>query len=198
MDDVLWRHTERAGLAVVAVPVTAEEWAAPANPLLRRAAAEAVQLGMSAGIARAREELFAAHLLATTQFAAQSVALAHRGMLAAADAALEALDRVPPADPAALIGMFLKQVVRERGLDPEAGRLAARAAQPRRAGRRRRRRAPAGGAARDRRRHRRDRRRGRLAHALRVRHDRPRVAPRPPPPGAAEPATAETPSGRPR
>ncbi|HKQ42320.1 MAG TPA: hypothetical protein VJT79_07530 [Pseudonocardia sp.] len=75
------------------------------------------------GIARAREELFAAHLLATTQFAAQSVALAHRGMLAAADAALEALDRVPPTDPAALIGMFLKQVVRERGLDPEAGRL---------------------------------------------------------------------------
>ena len=44
MDEVLWRHTERAGLAVVAVPVTAEEWAAPANPLLRRAAAEAVQL----------------------------------------------------------------------------------------------------------------------------------------------------------
>ena len=44
MDDVLWRHTERAGLAVVAVPVTAEEWAAPDNPLLRRAAAEAVQL----------------------------------------------------------------------------------------------------------------------------------------------------------
>jgi hypothetical protein len=75
------------------------------------------------GIARAREELFAAHLLATTQFAAQAVALAHRGVLAAAEAALEALDRVPPADPAGLIGMFLKQVVRERGLDPEAGRL---------------------------------------------------------------------------
>jgi uncharacterized protein (UPF0332 family) len=75
------------------------------------------------GIARAREELFAAHLLATTQFAAQAVALAYRGALAAADAALEALDRVPPADPAGLIGMFLKQVVRERGLNPEAGRL---------------------------------------------------------------------------
>ncbi len=75
------------------------------------------------GIARAREELFAAHLLATTQFAAQAVALAHRGVLSAADAALEALDRVSPADPAALVGMFLKQVVRERGLDPEAGRL---------------------------------------------------------------------------
>lgn len=44
MDDVLWRHSERAGCAVVAVPVSAQEWAAPANPLLRRAAAEAVQL----------------------------------------------------------------------------------------------------------------------------------------------------------
>jgi hypothetical protein len=78
---------------------------------------------VTTGIARAREELFAAHLLATTQFAAQAVALAHRAALAAADAALEALDRVPPANPAPLIGMFLKQVVRERGLDPEAGRL---------------------------------------------------------------------------
>jgi uncharacterized protein UPF0158 len=44
MDDVLWRHTERAGVAVVAVPVSAEQWAAPSTPLLRRAAAEAVQL----------------------------------------------------------------------------------------------------------------------------------------------------------
>jgi hypothetical protein len=78
---------------------------------------------VSTGIGRAREELFAAHLLATTQFAAQAVALAHRGVLAAADAALEALDRVPPADPSARIGMFLTYVVRERGLNPDAGRL---------------------------------------------------------------------------
>jgi hypothetical protein len=75
------------------------------------------------GIARAREELFAAHLLATTQFAAQAVGLAHRGALAAADAALEALDRVSPAEPTLLVTAFLRQVVRERGLDPEAGRL---------------------------------------------------------------------------
>jgi hypothetical protein len=78
---------------------------------------------VSTGIARAREELFAAHLLATTQFAAQAVALAQRGALAAAEAALEALDRVPPAEAAALVSTFLRQVVRERGLDPEAGRL---------------------------------------------------------------------------
>jgi uncharacterized protein UPF0158 len=44
MDEVLWRHAERAGVAVVAVPVTAEQWSAPTNPLLRRAVAEAVQL----------------------------------------------------------------------------------------------------------------------------------------------------------
>ena len=75
------------------------------------------------GIARAREELFAAHLLATTQFAAQSVGLAHRGALAAAEAAVEALDRISPVEPAALVSAFLRQVVRERGLDPEAGRL---------------------------------------------------------------------------
>lgn len=78
---------------------------------------------MSTGIARAREELFAAHLLATTQFAAQAVELAHNGALAAAEAALEALDKVSPAEPKAQVTAFLRQVVRERGLDPEAGRL---------------------------------------------------------------------------
>ncbi|MDT7553766.1 MAG: hypothetical protein QOI16_2302 [Pseudonocardiales bacterium] len=75
------------------------------------------------GIARAREELFAAHLLATTQFAAQAVGLAYRGALAAAEAAVEALDRISPTEPAALVSVFLRQVVRERGLDPEAGRI---------------------------------------------------------------------------
>jgi hypothetical protein len=75
------------------------------------------------GIARAREELFAAHLLATTQFAAQAVGLAYRGALAAAEAAVEALDRISPVEPAALVSVFLRQVVRERGLDPEAGRI---------------------------------------------------------------------------
>lgn len=78
---------------------------------------------MSTGVARAREDLFAAHLLATTQFGAQAVELAHRGALAAAEAALDALDRVAPAEPTALIAAFLRQVVRERGLDPGVGRL---------------------------------------------------------------------------
>jgi hypothetical protein len=44
MDDVLWRHAERSGLTVVAIPVSAEQWAKPDSPLLRRAAAEAVQV----------------------------------------------------------------------------------------------------------------------------------------------------------
>jgi hypothetical protein len=44
MDAVLWRHAERSGLTVVAVPVSVEQWAALDGPLLRRAAAEAVQL----------------------------------------------------------------------------------------------------------------------------------------------------------
>lgn len=42
MDDVLWRHTERSGLTITAVPVAPADLAAPATPLLARAAAEAV------------------------------------------------------------------------------------------------------------------------------------------------------------
>ncbi|HEV7468151.1 MAG TPA: nucleotidyltransferase domain-containing protein, partial [Pseudonocardia sp.] len=42
MDELLWRHTERSGLAITAVPVGPDEMAAPSTPLLVRAAAEAV------------------------------------------------------------------------------------------------------------------------------------------------------------
>ena len=44
MDEMLWRHTERTGLTVVAVPVSEDRWATPDTPLLRRAAAEAVRV----------------------------------------------------------------------------------------------------------------------------------------------------------
>ncbi len=74
-------------------------------------------------VARAREELFAAHLLVSTGFTAPVVALAVRAALAAAEEALLALDRTPAADPAALGAQFVRHVVRDRGLDPEAGRL---------------------------------------------------------------------------
>ena len=77
---------------------------------------------MSTGIARAREELFAAHLLATTGFAAQCVGLCFRAALAAAEEALVLLDRPPDPRPAAVVAMFIRHVVRERGLDPAAGR----------------------------------------------------------------------------
>jgi hypothetical protein len=76
---------------------------------------------MSTGIARAREELFAAHLLATTGFAAQCVALSFRAGLAAAEEALVLLGRVPDHPPAAVVSAFLVHVVRGRGLDPHAG-----------------------------------------------------------------------------
>lgn len=78
---------------------------------------------MSTGTARAREELFAAHLLGTTGFAAQTVALAFRAALAAAEGALVLLDRTPEPEPAAVVAAFIRHAVRERGLDPEAGRL---------------------------------------------------------------------------
>lgn len=76
---------------------------------------------MSTGVARAREELFAAHLLATTGFAAQCVALCFRAAQAAAEEALLLLDRPPDPRPAALVAAFVRHVVRERGLDPHAG-----------------------------------------------------------------------------
>ncbi|MBW0093235.1 hypothetical protein I4I73_27655 [Pseudonocardia sp. KRD-184] len=41
MDDVLWRHTERTGFTVTALPVSAAQLADPHTPLLARAAAEA-------------------------------------------------------------------------------------------------------------------------------------------------------------
>lgn len=78
---------------------------------------------MSSGIERAREELFAAHILGTTGFAAQTVALAFRAALAAAEAALLDLDRAPEAEPAAVVAAFVRHVVRERGMEPDTGRL---------------------------------------------------------------------------
>jgi hypothetical protein len=41
MDEVLWRHTERSGFTVTAVPVSAAELAKPSTSLLVRAVAEA-------------------------------------------------------------------------------------------------------------------------------------------------------------
>jgi hypothetical protein len=73
-------------------------------------------------VERARDELFAAHLLASTGFAVPTIALALRAALAAAEGALLELDRVPPPEPAAVVAAFVRHVVGERGLDPAAGR----------------------------------------------------------------------------
>ena len=78
---------------------------------------------MITGVERAREDLFAAHLLATTGFGAQSLAVTARAALTAVAAALVELGRVPPPDPAGVAAAFVRHVVRERGLDPETGRL---------------------------------------------------------------------------
>jgi hypothetical protein len=45
MDDVLWRHTERSGLAILALPVTRAEFGRPTTPAVTRAKAEAVRVG---------------------------------------------------------------------------------------------------------------------------------------------------------
>jgi hypothetical protein len=44
MDDVLWRHSMRSGIAVTALPVRAGDLARPSTARLRRAAAEAVRI----------------------------------------------------------------------------------------------------------------------------------------------------------
>ena len=41
MDEVLWRHSERSGLAITALPISPQELAQPHTPVLRRAVAEA-------------------------------------------------------------------------------------------------------------------------------------------------------------
>jgi hypothetical protein len=45
MDDVLWRHTERSGLAILALPVTRAEFGRPTTPAVTRAKAQAVRVG---------------------------------------------------------------------------------------------------------------------------------------------------------
>jgi len=79
-------------------------------------------VSVPAPIGRARDELTAGHVLAVAGLTAQSVAVALRGALQVAEAALLLLDRVPPAGESAVVAAFLRHVVRERGLDPEAGR----------------------------------------------------------------------------
>lgn len=45
MDDVLWRHTERTGVTVTALPVGRGEFGRPTTPAVLRARSEAVRIG---------------------------------------------------------------------------------------------------------------------------------------------------------
>ena len=45
MDAVLWRHTERSGVTISALPVSESEWDKPSVPAVIRAKAEAVRVG---------------------------------------------------------------------------------------------------------------------------------------------------------
>lgn len=44
MDDVLWRHTERTGVAIIALPVSRAEFGRPGTPGVIRAKADAVRI----------------------------------------------------------------------------------------------------------------------------------------------------------
>ena len=44
MDDVLWRHTERSGLAITALPVSQAAMSRPGDPTVICARAEAVRV----------------------------------------------------------------------------------------------------------------------------------------------------------
>lgn len=77
---------------------------------------------MTSGVDRAREELAAARSLCDGDFAAQAVSGASRAAVRAAEDALLLLGRSAAHDPD-VVTAFVRFVVRERGLDPEVGRL---------------------------------------------------------------------------
>jgi len=74
------------------------------------------------GITRARQELAAADLLAANGFGAQAVSRAYYGAFYAAEAALLSLGETR-AKHSGVVSAFGRLLVRERGVDEEAGRL---------------------------------------------------------------------------
>lgn len=74
------------------------------------------------GIARARTELEAARLLATHGFADAAVSRAFHAAFRAAETALLVLGETR-AEHSDVVSAFVRRVVRERSLDPRAGRL---------------------------------------------------------------------------
>jgi uncharacterized protein (UPF0332 family) len=75
-----------------------------------------------AGLTRARDELAAARLLAEHGFAAQAVSRSYFAAFYAAEAALLAVGEVRSKH-AGVVAAVARVLVRDRGLEPEAGRL---------------------------------------------------------------------------
>lgn len=75
-----------------------------------------------AGIQRSRRELEAARLLAREGFGAQAISRAYFAAFYAAEAALQVLGE-SRSKHAGVIAAFIRLLVRDRGLDPEVGRL---------------------------------------------------------------------------
>ncbi len=74
------------------------------------------------GIARARQELAAAELLAANGFGAQAVSRAYYAAFYAAEAALLRLGQTR-AKHSGVVSAFARLLVRDRGVDEQAGRL---------------------------------------------------------------------------
>ncbi len=74
------------------------------------------------GIARARQELAAAELLAANGFGAQAVSRAYYAAFYAAEAALLRLGQTR-AKHSGVVAAFARLLVRDRGVDEQAGRL---------------------------------------------------------------------------
>lgn len=76
----------------------------------------------SPGLPRSRRELAAARLLADEGFRAQTISRAYFAAFYAADAALQTVGE-SHSKHAGVIAAFIRLLVRDRGVDPEVGRL---------------------------------------------------------------------------
>lgn len=77
---------------------------------------------MSAAVDRAHADLDAAQQLSSSGHVAQAVAAAFAAARHAAEAALLTIGETRPTD-AGVVSAFVQRIVRERALDPKAGRL---------------------------------------------------------------------------
>ena len=124
MDGLLWGKTRESGITLSAVVVDAADWDQPRSSVLRSAPGPGPVGGVSdpAGLIRAPEELAAAQLLAENAFAAQAVSRSYFAAFYAAEAALLSVGEVRSKH-AGVVAAVARALVRDRGLNPETGRL---------------------------------------------------------------------------